>query len=116
MSSVEVTKCETNDTNNKMAEVLTAPPKCTLKFVKNKRRIYDEENPEQSHPVTKRIKEKESRLELPVNNRYSQLSREEITVPMEEQTEEEEEDEDSIGEISKIKKKNLQAATASATR
>ncbi|KAL3276193.1 hypothetical protein HHI36_020911 [Cryptolaemus montrouzieri] len=35
---------------------------------------------------------------------------------MEEQSEEEEEDEDSIGEISKIKKENLQAATASATR
>ncbi|KAL3271532.1 hypothetical protein HHI36_022009 [Cryptolaemus montrouzieri] len=71
----------------------------------NKRRIYDEENPEQSHPVTKKIKEKESRPELPVNNRYSQLSREEITIPMEEQSEEEEEDEDLLGEISKIKKK-----------
>ncbi|KAL3276321.1 hypothetical protein HHI36_024344 [Cryptolaemus montrouzieri] len=61
----------------------SAPASSGLKFIKTKRRIYDEENPEQCHPVTKKVKDKESRLELPVNNRYSLLSKDEVQ-PMQE--------------------------------
>ncbi|KAL3289071.1 hypothetical protein HHI36_003513 [Cryptolaemus montrouzieri] len=90
---------ETNNTNScesvkneKMVGETSAPASSGLKFVKTKRRIYDEENPEQSHPVTKKVKDKESRLELPVNNRYSLLSKDEIQ-PMQEDPESDEEEE-----------------------
>ncbi|KAL3272103.1 hypothetical protein HHI36_022565 [Cryptolaemus montrouzieri] len=78
----------------------SAPASSGLKFVKTKRRIYDEENPEQSHPVTKKVKDKESRLELPVNNRYSLLSKDEIQ-PMQEDPESDEEEEGAEEMISR---------------
>ncbi|KAK9892437.1 hypothetical protein WA026_019889, partial [Henosepilachna vigintioctopunctata] len=74
MSTVDQSnKCVAiSDTEVEMAPVTTDqfPP---LRLLKNKRRIQDDENPSQTHPSVKKVKERNPRNEVPVNNRFTNL-------------------------------------------
>ncbi|KAK9871647.1 hypothetical protein WA026_014092 [Henosepilachna vigintioctopunctata] len=70
-------KCATNSKEkNKMAPV-TTDPSPTLRLLKNKRRIQDEDNPAQTHPAMKKTKEKNTPGDLPLSNTFSTLSNDE---------------------------------------